>query len=172
MRRRLRISLRSMPLTVGDQLEQSAVGIAEVHARAATLPAGALRRAELDLHAVREQVRHGFLGCAVPDEAEVAVARPHGIGGARNGARAGAVDVQLLAVRELVRVAAARDLGHVDPEHVRVEAVGALVVGDGDDYVVDSRCGHGRNLTPVSDTAARYSHSIVAGGFDVTSSTT
>jgi hypothetical protein len=79
-----------------------------------------------------------------------------GWGGAGERARAWAVDVQLLSARELVRVPAAGDRDHLESEHVRVEAIRPLVVGDRDDDVVEP-C---------------YSHSIVAGGFDVTSSTT
>src|SRR5487761_532784 len=139
MRRRLRMSRKSTLLTVRDQLEQRAVRVAEVHAGASAAPARAGRRAELDLNAAGEEMRDRFLRRAVPAEAEVAVAGLDRIGRARHRARARAVDVQLLAVRQAVGVAAPGDLLHLDPEHVRVEAIGALVVGDCYDDVVDPR---------------------------------
>ena len=75
---------------------------------------------------------------------------------ARGCGIAGAVDVQLPLIGKPVRVSAVIELHNLGPEHRAVERVRPLPVGDGDDNVVETG----------------YSHSIVAGGFDVTSSTT
>ena len=98
----------------------------------------------------------GFVRCSFPDEAQVAVSGSYGVGCARVWYRTGAVDVQLPLIGKPVRVAAVIELHNLGPEHRAVERVRPLPVGDGDDNVVETG----------------YSHSIVAGGFDVTSSTT
>src|SRR5919106_4511299 len=63
---------------VGDELEQAAVGIAEVHARAEAPGSETFHWAGLDLDAVALQVGDRLGGGARPHEAEVAVTRPHG----------------------------------------------------------------------------------------------
>ncbi len=93
---------------------------------------------------------------AVPPETEIAVARSHRLERAWMRRRAGAVHVQLQPIRKPVRVAAEVELDHLSAEHVTVERVGALPVRNGDHDVIESG----------------YSHSMVAGGFDVTSRTT
>src|SRR5918992_3262458 len=63
---------------VGDELEQAAVGIAEVHARADAAGSETLHRAELHLDAVALQVGDRLGGGPRPDKAEIAVARADG----------------------------------------------------------------------------------------------
>jgi hypothetical protein len=60
---------------IGDELKERPVGIAEVHALAFAARAVAGQWAELDLDAVRAQVRDGVVDRPLPDEAQVAVAR-------------------------------------------------------------------------------------------------
>src|SRR5919197_171294 len=143
-------------LCVRDQLEQRPVRVAEVDARAGAAGAGPLTWPELGLDAARAEVRDRLVRRPGEVKAEVAVARPHGIGGARLGRRPRPVHVQLSPVGEPVRVAAAVELDDLGAEHVAVEGVRSFPVGDGDHDVIE----------------AGYSHSIVAGGFDVTSRTT
>jgi len=80
----------------------------------------------------------------------------HRVAGTRLRGRTRAVHVQLPPVGQAVGGAAEIERDDVDTEHVAVEGVRRLPVGDGEDDVVEPG----------------YSHSIVAGGFDVTSSTT
>src|SRR6185503_530997 len=97
--RPMRACSASRPIStsaVHDELEQRAVGVAEVHARAVAAGSGALDRAELDLHAVLREVRDRVLDRAVPAEAEIAVARAHRIARHRRTVDAGAVEVELL----------------------------------------------------------------------------
>src|SRR4051812_27215138 len=120
---------------------QVAIGIAEIHARALTPGAVPRHWAQLDRDAVALQVRDGLFGGAVPREAEVAVAGPHRIGGARLGRRSRAVHVQLL-LADAVRVPAVRQLDELGAEHVAVERVRPLPVGDRDYNVVELRARH------------------------------
>ena len=77
---------------------------------------------------------------AGPDEAEIAVPRPHAPARNRVRLRARPVDVQLLHA-EPVRVAALVELDELGAQNVAVEGVRALPVGDGDDDVVEANCG-------------------------------
>src|SRR3954453_4270767 len=83
-------------VAVRDQLEQGPVGIPEVDAGTVALCAAARDRPLLDLDAGAAQVLDGAADRAAPDEAEVGVARPDGIGGPRRRFGAGAADIQLL----------------------------------------------------------------------------
>lgn len=111
------------------------IRIAEVDARA--LPAGArpLDRPLDDLDAERAEVVEGTLDGAVPDEAEIAVPRPHRVG--RDGKRVDArpVDVELLVAEPVGEAGAALD--ELRAEHIPVERVRARPVGDGDHAVVE-----------------------------------
>src|SRR5688572_1319841 len=89
-------------LGVRDELEQGAVRVAEVDARAGAFGPGALDGAQLDLDVVPSQVLQGFVYRSGPLEAQVAVARLHGELRYGRGVHAGAVQVQLL-VAEPVR---------------------------------------------------------------------
>src|SRR5712691_11678994 len=83
-------------LLIRNELEQAPVWITEVDAltrSACTLP---LDRPFLDGDALLLQVLRRVRDRAGPDEAEVGVAGPHRVGGARMGRRPSAVDVQLL----------------------------------------------------------------------------
>src|SRR5690242_21893290 len=82
----------------------------------------------------------GALDRPVPHEAQVAVARLHGMVGVEP-VEPGPVHVQLPAVEAVVteRGIALVDLG---PEHVAVEGVRALPVRDGDHAVVDRQSRH------------------------------
>ena len=73
---------------------------------------------------------------AVPDEAEVGVARADRVGGARVGVDPRTVHVELLGA-EPVRITglALDDLG---AEHVAIERVRAHPVADGDDGVIEA----------------------------------
>src|SRR5262245_20061705 len=130
--------------SVGDELHQRPVGVAEVDARALPERAVALDRTELDRDLMLVQVLDGALDRAVPAETDVAVARAHAV--PRDWVRvdAGAVDIELLVVEGAVRESlgavagpepvreagpAGDDLGADD---VRVEPVRALPVGDRD----------------------------------------
>src|SRR3982751_3765531 len=90
---------------VANELEERAVRIAEVDALPAAARALALDRAELGLDPAPGQERGRFLGGAVEAEAEVAVPRPHRVGGARMRLAPGPVHVQLL-LAEAVGMAA------------------------------------------------------------------
>src|SRR6185312_3529532 len=72
---------------------------------------------------------------------------------------AGTVDVELPAVCEPVGEPSVLELHELGAEHIAVEGVRAFPVGHRDHDVIDA-CPEG------------HSHSMVAGGFDVTSSTT
>src|SRR6476646_777980 len=100
---------RSDRLRVRDELEQRSVGVAEVDALAVAAGAAARDRADLDLDAHGRQVLDRAVEGAVPDEADIAVPRTHGIARHRRRVDAWAVHVQLL-VAEAVRVA-----GHALP---------------------------------------------------------
>src|SRR6266550_4428064 len=87
----------SSGVRVGDELDQSAVGVAEVDAQALALRAGAPYGSLLDCHLPPLEVLHGLLDRARPFEAEVAVAGLHRQLCERAGLDAGTVHVQLLA---------------------------------------------------------------------------
>src|SRR4051794_31591933 len=87
----------SSRVCVGDELEQSAIGIAEVDAQALALRAGAAHGSLLDRHLPPLEVLHGLLDRARPFKAEVAVAGLHRQLCERAGLDAGTVHVQLLA---------------------------------------------------------------------------
>lgn len=71
----------------------------------------------------------------VPDEAEIAVARPHRNSRHREGTAPGAVNVQLLLTETVGETAAVLD--ELRTHGVAEEGVRALPVGDGDDAVVE-----------------------------------
>ena len=122
---------------VRDQLEQRAVGVAEVHARARPSSSRTLDGPGLELDLVGAQMLHRLPDGAGPDEAEVGVARTHGLG--RNQAPdigVGAVDVQAL-VAEGVRVAPRLQWDDLGAEDVGIERVRAAPVADRDDDVVE-----------------------------------
>ena len=72
-------------LRVRDELEQAAVRIPEVDALTASTCAQALDRAFLDVNAMLLEVPRRVVDRTRPDEADVGVAGPHGIGGTRMG---------------------------------------------------------------------------------------
>src|SRR6266550_444740 len=87
----------SSGVCVGDELEQSAIGVAEVDAQALALRAGAPYGSLLDRHLPPLEVLHGLLDRARPFEAEVAVAGLHRYAGKGRRVDARPVHVQLLA---------------------------------------------------------------------------
>jgi uncharacterized protein YuzE len=121
---------------VDDQLEQASIGVAEVDARAGAATAAPLDRTLLDLDAVPAKVLERPVYRARPDEAEVAVSRADAIARDRVRVGAGPVHVELLVV-ETVGVAPEAELNQLRAEHVPVEGVRALPVGDGDHAVVE-----------------------------------
>ena len=157
-RRHDRGRLRVLPVRdaalslVRDQLEQAAVRVTEVDALPATESALPLDRAFLDNDAVRREMLNRPCDRAGPAEAEIRVPRPHRVGRARVRCRARPVDVELL-VAEPVRIATLLQLEHLGTEHVAVEAVRPLPVGDGDHAVVeDNRIRHRGLRRPLSST--------------------
>jgi hypothetical protein len=86
---------------------------------------------------VGAEVLDGALDRAFPAEADVAVAGAHAVSRNRLRVEAGAVDVELL-VSQPVREAGAT-ANNLGADHVRVERVRALPVGDRDDEVVERR---------------------------------
>src|SRR4051812_13831891 len=128
------------PSAVADELEKAAVGVAEVHARPRSAHAAALDRAELDLDAVLAQMLRGVLDRAVPGPAQVAPAGRDRDARDRRRVDARAVQVELRVAEAVAEPVADRhDLG---AQHVAVERVGALPVGDVDDTVVEARRWH------------------------------
>jgi hypothetical protein len=122
---------------VRDELEQRAVRVTEVHARALSASSRPLDGPRLDLYLVGAQVLHGLLDRAGPDEAEVAVPGTHRLG--RDQAadiRVGAVDVQPL-VAEGIGEPAVLERDDLGAEDVAVEGVRATPVADRDDDVVE-----------------------------------
>src|SRR5262245_20516156 len=63
--------------SIGDELEQRAVGIAKIDAGAGPLGTETLDRAGVDRNAVAPEMRHRVADRTVPLEAEVAIARLH-----------------------------------------------------------------------------------------------
>jgi hypothetical protein len=120
--------LRATASSVGDELEQRAVRITEVDARAGSLRTRARDRAVLDGYVVRLKMLDRLRGRSLPDKAEVRVAWENRH--ARNGVwvKAWAVTVQqLLADAIGVPNVATDDFG---AEHVSIKGVGPLPVAD------------------------------------------
>jgi hypothetical protein len=82
-------------------------------------------------------VRDRTVDRTVPDEAEVCAARSDRRVGVRLAVDAGPVDVQLVRAEAVHVALAARD--QLGAEHVGVEGVRPVPVGDGDDAVIE-RC--------------------------------
>ena len=127
-----RVELRG----VGDELEETAVRVAEVDAPSVAPRAAPGDWTLLDLYALTGQVRHGLLDRAVPDEAQIAVAGSDGNAGEGVGVNAGTVHVQLLSP-EPIGPGPAAALDQLRAEHFGVEAIGPLPVRDVDDAVVE-----------------------------------
>src|SRR5258708_6588552 len=120
---------------VRDELQQAAVGVAEIDARAAAAGTIPLHRAELHADAVALEMRDRFGDRSRPLEAEVAV--PGRDGDPRDGRRrdAGRVRVQLLLADAVEGAAVPRDdLGSDD---VAGERVRPAPVADRDDHVIE-----------------------------------
>src|SRR5689334_10079449 len=113
------LDIRRRPLgrrrMVADELEQRAVGVAEVHALPAAARTLALDRPELHLHPTLAQMGRGILDRPVPAEAQVAVPGPHRIDRARLRLAPGPVDVQLL-LADAVGVPAVLELDQLRAE--------------------------------------------------------
>src|SRR2546421_5013222 len=107
---------------VGDELEEAAVRITEVHALAVAVGAVADDRSFFDSDVVLPEVRDGALDGPGPLEAQIAVPRRHRDPRNRMRLHAGAMDVQLLCPEPVCpRAAAAID--KLAAEHVRIESV-------------------------------------------------
>src|SRR3712207_1644437 len=118
-----------------SELEEGTIRVAEVDARAGTSGAEALDGTHLDLYAVTFQVLPCLVDRPRPLEAQIAVARLYGELRDRNGGNAGAMQVELL-VSESVRPTAVPSPDQLRAQHVTVERVGDLPVGDVDDAVI------------------------------------
>jgi hypothetical protein len=121
---------------VRDQLEQAAIRIAEVDARAAPTCAHAFDRPQLEVDPVCLEVRESLACAPRPDETEVAPSRrdPHARHGL--GLGAGTMNVQLLHA-EPVRKASSLNLYELGPEDIAIERIRAIPVRDRDHAVVD-----------------------------------
>src|SRR5439155_3139508 len=130
---------------VRDELEKAAVRIPKVHARSRATRTHSLRGARDDLDAFRYEVVARLLGCAIPYEAEVAVARTNGVDGARFRRGPGSVDVELL-LTDPVGPATSGQLDQFDADDVAIEGVGPGPIRHGyyDMVKLDNR--HGRRV--------------------------
>src|SRR5579883_63272 len=152
----------SAPACVGHELHQRSIRIAEVDAGAAALGAEALHRAGFDLDAVALQVRDSVGDRTSPLEAEVAVARLH-----RQPRHLGRLDARPVHV-ELLVAEPVREAGgpryQLGAEHVAIERIRALPLGDMDDTVIEPRrqCHDlGHDVHPLSRISRPFSRSQV-----------
>jgi hypothetical protein len=137
--------------SVGDELEQAAIGIAEVNARSLALGAEPGHRAGLDFDSVCGKVRDRTVDRAGPDEAEVTVPGPNRKASyVRRWEEARAMDVEL-GLPQPIGDAVARPVGNeLGAEDVAIEPVRDVPIGDADDAVIkaNSRRSIGANAPP------------------------
>src|SRR5207253_2868675 len=120
---------------VGDEFEQRAVGVTEIDAGASPLGAETPDRPGMDRNPAALEMADRVGNRTGPFETEIAVAGLHGQPRHLGGMKAGAVQIELRrteAVGPALR--AANELG---AEHVVIERVRALPIGDVHDAVIE-----------------------------------
>src|SRR5215831_14261865 len=137
---------RSRDLSVGDELEQRAIGIAEVDAHPIAARTCALDRSELGGYAMCVQMCLSLRDRSGPLETQIAVSRRNGAPRHRRGIESGPVTVELQVAKSIDPTIAPRyDLG---AHHIPIERVRPRPVRDMDDAVIELERGHGY-LPPV-----------------------
>jgi hypothetical protein len=145
---------RVVSRSIGDELEEAAVWIAEVHAGSLALRAEPRDRAGLELYTLPLEMCNCLFDWTGPDETEITVARLHRKPGyVVREIDARAVDVQLRVaepVRDAVALAVRDELRSDD---VAIKPIRDFPVGNGDNAVVESnRRGHVSTVTGSTST--------------------
>src|SRR5438552_10588155 len=135
---------------VGDELEERAIWIPEVHARGAALRSAARHGPGFNASAVGFEVRDCPRDRAVPLETEVAVTGGHRNTRDHRWPHAWTVHVELLTTDSVGDSPV--DLDDISAEHVSIEGVRTLEVADRDDDVVKA---HARTIRASGETDSR-----------------
>src|SRR5215471_3134814 len=131
---------RSRDLSVGDELEQRAIGIAEVDAHPIAARTCALDRSELGGYAMCVQMCLSLRDRSGPLETQIAVSRRNGAPRHRRGIESGPVTVELQVAKSIGPTIAPRY--SLCAHHIPIERVRPRPVRDMDDAVIELELGH------------------------------
>src|SRR5262249_49191543 len=125
----------SWMVSIGNELEQRAIGVAKIDARPRPLRAEAFGRPGVDLHAAALEMSDGRRDRPVPFETEIAVAGLDGQPRHFGGMKARTMQIELHGAESICP--ALRPGDELGAEHVAVECVRALPVGHMHDAMIE-----------------------------------